>query len=127
MNKQLTISIGGDDITLNLGVNYFYKYFKEATGIDLIKEGIVDIQSVKIFDYTIGFIYAGYAAECKMNALPIVHKPETVEDWVMRMNDTEATEILLKCSAAMSGKTVDEIKNAETQAASNGVAKIAVG
>lgn len=35
MSKKTTIVFNGNEIVLNFGVSYFYKYFKEATGIDL--------------------------------------------------------------------------------------------
>lgn len=35
MSKKITITLFDKELTLNFGVNYFYKYFKEATGIDL--------------------------------------------------------------------------------------------
>jgi hypothetical protein len=35
MSKKINISLLGKELTLNFAVSYFYKYFKEATGIDL--------------------------------------------------------------------------------------------
>jgi hypothetical protein len=110
--KKTNITINGIILPLNLGVNYFYKYCKEATGIDLIADGMVDIKSVRLFDYAKGLVYGGYAAECSVNKTPIVHTPADIEAMVMSSTTEEVTDIIVQCSACMQGTTVDQVKNA---------------
>lgn len=113
--KKTQVTISGKQITLNLGVNYFYKFFLEATGIDLIKEGLVEVQSVRIFDYVAGFIYAGAKAESMLTKQPFELTFDAVSHEVMSMNEKEASELLMTCALLMSGEKKDDDPNAVTQ------------
>lgn len=62
--KKIKLSIEGQEVVCNFGVNYFYKHFNEITGIDLFVEGLKDTATVKAFDMAAGIYCAGYFAEC---------------------------------------------------------------
>lgn len=118
-NKEAILNVSGKTIHVNFGVNYFYKYFLEATGVDLIASGLIDTQSVKIFDYLAGFLYAGNKAHCSLTDQRFDLSKEKVEKMVYSMDEKGATELLTECLATMAGTTVDELKNGTTQAAKN--------
>lgn len=116
-NKEKDLNISGRIVPVNFGINYFYKYFLEATGIDLIAQGLIDVNTVKVFDYTAGFIYAGHKAHCSLKKTECNISSEDAMDMIYSMSEKDATEMLTECLALMAGKTVDELKNGTTQAA----------
>lgn len=65
-DKKIKLSIAGQEVVCNFGINYFYKHFKEITGIDMLAEGLKDMATVKMFDLTAGIYCAGYFAECSL-------------------------------------------------------------
>lgn len=119
-DKKFTLAIGGKELVLNIGANYFYEFFEQATGIDLFKEGMVDVGSIKFIKYVKGIIYAGHHAECGVNKLTPEFTKEEIDHLVMCMNEDEITDIFIQYSSVRSGKTIEELKNVVAQA-SNGV------
>jgi hypothetical protein len=115
-NKVKTLSLNGKDVVVNFGINYFYRYFLEATGVDLIANGLVDIGTVKVFDYLAAFIYAGHKAECSFNRQKCELPFEDCQHEVLSMSEVEATKLLTECFTLLSGKTEDEEKNVKAQA-----------
>lgn len=116
MERKITIQAGGQQYPLNLGINRFYKYFMEATGIDLLAQGLVSVESVRVFDYVAGFLYAGHRAECVLNKQPCNLTFDQAREIVLDMTEKEASDILVQVTVCyMGGK---EEKNAEPQAES---------
>jgi hypothetical protein len=109
--KKVNISLGSETLTLNLGVNYFYKFCKEATGIDLIKDGVAEVESIRLFDYAKGLVYGGYAAECAINKVAPSLTPDDVEYHIMSMGVGGVMDIVQKCAAAMNGDMSISLEN----------------
>ena len=57
----------GQDVVCNFGVNYFYKHFKEISGVDMLVDGLKGIETTKMFDIIPALYFAGYKAECSVN------------------------------------------------------------
>jgi hypothetical protein len=107
---QTTVSIGELKLSLNLSVNWFYKYFLEITGIDLLANPrLEDATGVKSFEYAAAFVAAGYRAQCKMDKTEVKHTKEEIEDMIMSLDPVEAVGIVLQLTSEMGGKE----KNAE--------------
>lgn len=104
--------VAGREYPVNFGINYYYKFFLEATGIDLIEKGILSLNeaSIKSFDYTAGFLYAGHKAHCKMVKKDCTLTYEDALDIVMCLSEPEASALFLECFALNVGMTVEEFK-----------------
>jgi hypothetical protein len=108
---QTKINIGEVEFNLNLTVNWFYKYFLEITGTDLLANPrLEDATGVKAFEYAAAFVAAGYQAECRMNKTEVKFSKETIEDMIMSLDPVQAVGIVLQLTSEMGGK---EEKNAE--------------
>jgi hypothetical protein len=115
MDKKLTVL----DVDLDLGCNYFFEFFKEETGIDLYKEGLIDYESLNMVKYVKGFVVAGAKADAAIKRID----PPNVDDLkhkVMSLNSEESSDLFLKCVAIRQGKNYEELKNAVAQAATEG-------
>lgn len=66
-DKKITLSIEGQEVVCNFGVNYFYKHFKEISGIDMLVDGLKGIETTQMFDIIPALYYAGYKADCSIN------------------------------------------------------------
>lgn len=60
------LSVAGQEVTCNFGINYFYKHFNDATGVDMLVDGLKGIETTKMFDLIPAIYYAGYRAECSL-------------------------------------------------------------
>ena len=109
-NKVKTLTLAGKKYKLNVGIPYFHKFFIEATGVDLIKQGLIDAASVKSFEYTAGFIYAGVKAEHALHKTSCDLKFEDVQHEVMGMSEDAAGELFTECLALYSGMSVEDFK-----------------
>lgn len=116
-NKVKTLQVRDKNVVVNFGVNYFYKYFLEATGVDLIADGLVNLGSVKIFDYLAAFIYSGYRAECSLKGEKKIEiKFEDFQHEVLSMSEQGASDLLTECFSLLAGKAEDDEKNVQAQA-----------
>lgn len=123
--KQKTLIIAGQHYAVNFGVNYFYRYFLEATGVDLIQNGLIDLKSIKIFDYLAGFLYAGCKAECSMKDVECTIAYKDADRIVMSITEQQASDLFIECAALMNGMESEDLKNATAQAAKkNGTVKV---
>lgn len=66
-DKKITLEIAGKSVTCNFGINYFYKHFKDITGIDMLLNGFGDTDGVNALEATKNILYAGYKAENSLN------------------------------------------------------------
>lgn len=114
MDKTLKLQLGGKEVTLNLGINEFYEIFLEETGIDLYKEGLVDIESIKMVKYVKGFVIAGVKANALLNGGEV--NAGELRKAIAVMNVDETMETFLRCAAVRAGKTYEELKNQAAQA-----------
>jgi hypothetical protein len=116
MNKTNTLKISGRSIEVNFSVNYFFKYFLEATGIDLLDEKPINVEesnTSKIFDYLSGLIYAGNKAKHSLEKTEGALTKEEATDMVFCLTPVDAITLLGEC---MSILNPDE-KNVPPQAA----------
>lgn len=93
MDKKIKLSIAGQDVTCNFGVNYFYKHFNEITGIDMLVEGLSGMATTKIFEIIPAIYFAGYKAECSIKKEEPKVSKEDFEYHVLSANEEVAIDM----------------------------------
>lgn len=93
-DKKVTIHVNGQDAVCNFGINYFYKHFKEITGIDLLVEGLKGFSSTELFDLVGRLYYAGYKAECSKNKSDAVLTEQDFTDMVLSGDEALASKLV---------------------------------
>lgn len=49
-DKKITLSIAGQEVVCNFGVNYFYKFYNEITGNDPLVKGFGEVEGVALLN-----------------------------------------------------------------------------
>lgn len=100
--KQGIISISGKDYKVNFSIGYFNEYFAEATGIDLIKQGSINI----LFEVdknailrTAGFVYAGRKAQCSFEKKPFDLSFDDAKYIVYCLDENDLAILMKECYA----------------------------
>jgi hypothetical protein len=114
-DKKITLNIGGQEVVCNFGVNYFYKHFKEISGIDMLVDGLKGIETTKMFDIIPALYFAGYKAECSINKKDSTVPYEDFQFHVMSTDEAAAAKMITDYLNLLT--TVDE-KKTELQTAS---------
>lgn len=99
-DKKVTIEINGKEAVCDFGVNWYYKFYYEATGKDLLVTGLQSLASSEMFDMLPALFFAAYKAECKM----------TKKDPELELKDFE--ELLLSSDEAFAGKMLNDFLTA---------------
>lgn len=118
-DKVVNLKLGGQDRTLNFGVMGFLKHLGEIAKkdpIDIFSDG-TSTDPGKAYGVHLAIIHAGLLADCDVKGVSPTFTVEDVDKWVSCMETSEVDGLVLKAFAAMTGKTVDELKNVITQAA----------
>lgn len=117
-DKTTKLKLGGQERTLNFGVMGFLKHLGE-----ILKEDPLDIFSAtfatdpeKTYRINLSIIYAGILAECDVQDLAPTFSKADVDKWVSCLEASEVDGLSLKAYAALTGKTVDELKKLIAQA-----------
>lgn len=119
MNKTNILNISGKTIRVNFSVNYFFKYFFETTGIDLLGEKAIDIEesnTIKVFEQLSALVYAGNKAQHSLDKQDGALSLEQASDLVYSLTPVDAIILLGECVKIING---DE-KNVPPQAAKKG-------
>lgn len=119
IRKNMILPIKGKNVVLNFDANFFYEFYKEDSGHDLIANPVFDpetLGSTEIFKLVQSIIWAGYQSECAVKEQATELTKDNIRHFVMSKNETSAMDVLYELISCLSGKTVEEIKNVETQA-----------
>lgn len=87
------MTIDGKTIPVNFGVNWFYKFYNETSGKDLMTGFAVET-SLQVLEFCVNIYYAGYMAASKMDKFTPEITKEQIEDHVMSLNMAEATKLM---------------------------------
>lgn len=93
-DKKITLSIAGQEVVCNFGVNYFYKHFKEISGKDMLVEGLKGIETTQMFDIIHDLYYAGYRAECSVKREEPKLTGDDFEHFVLSSNEAGAGKLI---------------------------------
>jgi hypothetical protein len=113
MDKKLSLKIGEKEVSLNFGVNWFFEFYKNDSGHDLVKDPnleLLDLRSIEVFSYLKNMIWAGYQAECKMQKVPTELSREDVENYIMGGTEQQAADLVWVFMACSYGLTVEKLK-----------------
>ena len=94
--KQITHTIGGKEVTLDVGKMWFSKYFGEATSSDPLLMNELLSKPNKQFDFICGIVYAGINCYNKANKINEFLTLEQVQDMIGLMTQDEASELVNK-------------------------------
>lgn len=110
----MTLTIEGKEINLDFATNYFYQFYKEDSGHDLVSDPymvLMDLGSIELFKHIQSLIWAGYRS---FLALTKAAKGEVSRDdvsfFVMSGNDETALALAYQLWSCRRGMTVDEFK-----------------
>lgn len=120
MNKKLSLTIGEKEVTLNFGANWFFEFYKEDSGHDLVKDPnlqLLDLTSVQLFSYLQSMIWAGYQAECAVSKKELEISRDDVKAHVMDGTEAEASSLAWKIVACANGIAEEELREAARKAA----------
>lgn len=87
------LTINGIDAPVNFGVNWFYKFYNEASGKDLLVGFNVN-GPTEVLELCVNLYYAGYMAASKVDKFTATLKKDDFEDYVMGLTMTQATELM---------------------------------
>lgn len=94
--KQITHTIGGKEVTLDVGKMWFSKYYGEATSSDPLLMSELLSKPDKQFDFVVGLVYGGLNCYNKVNGIKEVVTLEQVQDWVGSMDENDAAGLINK-------------------------------
>lgn len=119
--KIITLQLGGQARTLNFGVMGFLKHLgklAETDPVDLFSEGFTTDPG-RTYKVNLSIIHAGILAQCDVDKVKPQFTNEEIDSWVSCLERKDIEDLVLKAFAALSGKTLDELKNVIAQAAKN--------
>jgi hypothetical protein len=114
-NKEKTLIVADKEIPVNFEINYFFKFFKDKTGIDLLrgKIDIDDTDTISVFEWLSLLIYAGNNAYQKLHKTGDPLTADDAQDLVFTLTPAAGLELLMETISTIKG---DDEKNATPQA-----------
>lgn len=94
--KTLTLSLGGQERTLDVGKFWFTKYYGQAAGDDPLNSTNLLLNPEKQFDFVVNMVYAGLRCHAKVNKIQEDFTKDDVEGWIGEKETEEVSEILNK-------------------------------
>jgi hypothetical protein len=94
--KQITHTIGGKEVTMDVGKMWFSKYYGEATSSDPLLMSELLNKPDKQFDFICGVVYGGVNCYNKVNGIKEVVSISQVEEWVGSMDESDAASLINK-------------------------------
>lgn len=108
--KQITHTIGGNEVTLDVGKMWFSKFFGEATSSDpLMMSDLLDKPN-KQFDFIVGLVYGGINCYNKVNKINSTISLDQAQEWVGEMSESEAVSLINKFVEAIKPKEQGEVQ-----------------
>lgn len=115
---MVKIQIGGAEHTLYFGKMGFLKHLGnllQADPLDIFGEAFTT-DPLKTYKINKAIIHAGLLTECDVANTTANFTTEDVDKWVSVLDTSELKELIIEAFAAISGKTVEELKKVMTQA-----------
>jgi hypothetical protein len=94
--KQITHTIGGKEVTLDVGKMWFSKFYGEATSSDPFTMSELLNKHDKQFDFIVGLVYGGLNCYNKTNGITELVTLHQVEEWIGSMDETDAASLINK-------------------------------
>jgi len=115
IEKKLTLEIKGKPYELNFGINYFFEFYKNDSGHDLIKDPAfenIDLQSTQVFNLVQSLIWAGIKAEAALHDREVSEETrEKIRKYVMGLDVLQTVELMNKITECIAGGKIEEKKS----------------
>lgn len=108
--KQITHTIGGKEVTLDVGRMWFSKYFGEATSSDPFSMSDLISKPDKQFDFIVGLVYGGINCHNKVNKINELVTIEQTQEWVGELDEKDAVNLITKFVDANKPKEQGEVQ-----------------
>lgn len=92
--KLITLSLGGQERTLDVGKFWYTKYYGQVAGEDPLNSTNLLISPERQFDFVVNMVYAGLKCYAKVNKIEFTTKKSDVEDWVGCLEDSQVASII---------------------------------
>ena len=112
--KQITHTIGGKEVTLDVGKMWFSKYYGEATSSDPLLMSELLSKPDKQFDFIVGLVYGGINCHNKVNKINEVVTINQVQEWVGELDEKDAADLINKfveVNKPKTGEAVAQVAN----------------
>lgn len=120
MSKILTIALGGEERTLDVGKFWFTEYYGEVTGNDPLNMTDIILKPQSQFAFMVNMVFAGMRCHAKVNKLAFDITRDQVEDWVGNMEVEEVSKVIMDYMAITAPTDVDATEQKKTENASPG-------
>lgn len=107
--KQITHTINGKEITLDVGKMWFSKYFGEATSSDPLLMTDILTKPEKQFNFITGIVYGGINCYNKVNKINETITIEQAEELVGSMDESDAADLINKFVEVNKSKEQGEV------------------
>lgn len=94
--KLITHTIGGKEVTLDVGKMWFSKFYGEATSSDPLLMSELLSKPDKQFDFICGLVYGGLNCYNKVNQIKEIVSLDQVQQWVGSMDEADAASLINK-------------------------------
>lgn len=88
MSKIITVQLGGQERTLDVGKFWFTKFLGDSTGADPLNGKVSD------FEWAVGLVNAGMLCDYKVNKKVVDFTKADVEEWVGSLEIEDVTGLI---------------------------------
>ena len=113
-DKKIKLLVAGQEVDCNFGVNYFYKHYKEVTGVDILVDGLKGLTSTEMFDVVASLYYAGYLAECSLSKKAAGLTKEEFDDLVLSSDEEGVGKMVNDYAATIKVETGEDQAQTES-------------
>lgn len=113
------IELGGQERTINFETMGFLKHLGEITSqdpLDIFSDGFSNDPG-KAYKVHLAIIHAGLLAQCDVDSVTAAFTRDDVDKWLSVVPVRKMEGLVVEAYAAMTGKTVDDLKKLIAQAA----------
>jgi hypothetical protein len=107
--KQITHTINGKQVILDVGKMWFSKYFGEATSSDPLLMTDILTKPEKQFNFITGIVYGGINCYNKINKVNETITIEQAEEFVGSMDESDAADLINKFVEVNKSKEQGEV------------------
>lgn len=113
-DRKIKLSIKGQEVVCNFGINYHYEHYFNLTGEDLLVSGFEGISTVKMFKIIPALYCAAYMSQCSINGQ---QQNLTLEDFrhhVLSMDEAGAAKMMTDYTSLLAASKGEELAQTTT-------------
>jgi hypothetical protein len=97
--KLMTLSLGGQDRTIDVGKFWFTKFYGQASGNDPLNSTEFVLSPEKQFDFVVNIVLAGLKTSYKVARKDEDFSRDDVENWIGEKENDEIVDIINQYAA----------------------------